>query len=241
MIVLSLIKIENVSKIYKNGSLSVTALENINISVEKGELLGIIGASGSGKSTLMNIIGCLDYPTKGEYFLNGRNVVKMKEKNLSKIRRENIGFVFQKFNLIPTLSAFENVALPLLYLGIDKNIRKERVRQALSSVALENRINHKPSELSGGQQQRVAIARAIVTNPEIILADEPTGNLDSKSSDQIMQLLSLLNSQGKTIVLITHDEKTAEYSTRKIKVEDGKIVNAFWKWNKFVVKMKLHF
>lgn len=227
MIVLSLIKIENVSKIYKNGSLSVTALENINISVEKGELLGIIGASGSGKSTLMNIIGCLDYPTKGEYFLNGRNVVKMKEKNLSKIRRENIGFVFQKFNLIPTLSAFENVALPLLYLGIDKNIREERVRQALSSVALENRINHKPSELSGGQQQRVAIARAIVTNPEIILADEPTGNLDSKSSDQIMQLLSLLNSQGKTIVLITHDEKTAKYSTRKIKVEDGKIVNAF--------------
>lgn len=227
MIVLSLIKIDNVSKIYQNGSLSVTALENINISVEKGEFLGIIGASGSGKSTLMNIIGCLDYPTKGEYFLNGKNIVKMKEKNLSKIRRENIGFVFQKFNLIPTLSAFENVALPLLYLGVGKNQREEKVRQALKSVALENRLNHKPGELSGGQQQRVAIARAIVTNPEIILADEPTGNLDSNSSEQIMNLLVSLNEQGKTVILITHDAKTVDYSTRKIKVEDGKILASY--------------
>lgn len=223
---LSLIKIENVSKIYKNGDLKVNALKNINMNVEKGEFLGVIGTSGSGKSTLMNIIGCLDYPSEGKYILNGKNVGRMSENKLSQIRREHIGFVFQKFNLISTLSAFENVALPLIYIGVNKEEREKRVKSALVSVGLDKRMEHKPSELSGGQQQRVAIARAIVTNPEIILADEPTGNLDSKSSEQIMNLLVSLNEQGKTIVLITHDEKTVDYSTRKIKVEDGKIISS---------------
>ena len=172
----------------------------------------------------MNIIGCLDYPTKGKYLLKDRNVAEIHERELCEIRRQNIGFVFQKFNLISTLSAFENVALPLMYSGVDRAHREERVNKALLSVGLEKRMNHKPCELSGGQQQRVAIARAIVTEPEIILADEPTGNLDSTSAEQIMRLLMMLNEKGKTIVLITHDKKTADYSKRKIAVQDGKII-----------------
>lgn len=223
--VLELIKLKNVGKVYQNGDFCVKALEKICLCVKKGEFLAILGASGSGKSTLMNIIGCLDYPTSGEYFLDNINISKANEKTLAKIRRDKIGFVFQKFNLIPTLTAFENVALPLLYSGIDKKSRDEKSAKALELVSLGNRHNHKPCELSGGQQQRIAIARAIVTSPEIILADEPTGNLDSKSAGKIMQLLSSLNSQGKTIVLITHDEKTADYSSRQIKIIDGKIIN----------------
>lgn len=221
---MSIIKIENVSKVYKNGEFEVKALQDISLNVEKGEFLSIIGTSGSGKSTLMNIIGCLDYPTKGKYLLKDRNVAEIPERELCEIRRQNIGFVFQKFNLISTLSAFENVALPLMYSGIDRAHREERVNKALLSVGLEKRMNHKPCELSGGQQQRVAIARAIVTEPEIILADEPTGNLDSTSAEQIMRLLMMLNEKGKTIVLITHDKKTADYSKRKIAVQDGKII-----------------
>ena len=218
------IKLENIFKTYDNGSLSVTALKGIDLTVEKGEFLSIVGASGSGKSTLMNIIGCLDTADSGNYFLQGQNVAFLSEKELSDIRQKNIGFVFQKFNLISTLNAFENVALPLMYANIDSKSREKRVRNALESVGLLDRMYHKPSELSGGQQQRVAIARAIATRPQILLADEPTGNLDSKSSEQIMTLLKKLNSQGVSIVLITHDAKTASYATRSVTVKDGKIV-----------------
>ena len=218
------IKLENIFKTYDNGSLSVTALKGIDLTVEKGEFLSIVGASGSGKSTLMNIIGCLDTADSGNYFLQGQNVAFLSEKELSNIRQKNIGFVFQKFNLISTLNAFENVALPLMYANLDSKSREKRVRNALESVGLLDRMYHKPSELSGGQQQRVAIARAIATRPQILLADEPTGNLDSKSSEQIMTLLKKLNSQGVSIVLITHDAKTASYATRSVTVKDGKII-----------------
>ncbi len=218
------IKLENIFKTYDNGSLSVTALKGIDLTVEKGEFLSIVGASGSGKSTLMNIIGCLDTADSGNYFLQGQNVAFLSEKELSDIRQKNIGFVFQKFNLISTLNAFENVALPLMYANLDSKSREKRVRNALESVGLLDRMYHKPSELSGGQQQRVAIARAIATRPQILLADEPTGNLDSKSSEQIMTLLKKLNSQGVSIVLITHDAKTASFASRKVAVMDGKII-----------------
>ncbi len=221
---MSVIKLENICKTYNNGKLSVPALKGINLSVENGEFLSIVGASGSGKSTLMNIIGCLDVADSGNYYLLSKNVAKLKEKELSHIRRENIGFVFQKFNLISTLNAFENVALPLMYANLEAKQREKRVKQALESVGLIDRMYHKPSELSGGQQQRVAIARAIVTNPQILLADEPTGNLDSASSKQIMNLLKSLNSNGVSIVLITHDEKTASFASRKVAVMDGKII-----------------
>ena len=219
----SIIKIENINKTYNMGEGCVHALKDISLEIKKGEFLSIIGASGSGKSTLMNIIGCLDTADSGNYYLLGKNVADISERTLSKIRQKNIGFIFQKFNLIPTLCAAENVVLPLIYADIAKNQRAKRVESALEAVGLSSRANHKPSELSGGQQQRVAIARAIVTEPEILLADEPTGNLDSKSAQQIMNLLKDLNQKGKTIVLITHDNKTADYSTRKITVCDGKI------------------
>ena len=221
---MSVIKLENICKTYNNGKLSVPALKGINLSVENGEFLSIVGASGSGKSTLMNIIGCLDVADSGNYYLLSKNVAKLKEKELSHIRRENIGFVFQKFNLISTLNAFENVALPLMYANLEAKQREKRVKQALESVGLIDRIYHKPSELSGGQQQRVAIARAIVTNPQILLADEPTGNLDSASSKQIMNLLKSLNSNGVSIVLITHDSKTASFAQRNVTVKDGIII-----------------
>ena len=221
---MSVIKLENICKTYNNGKLSVPALKGINLSVENGEFLSIVGASGSGKSTLMNIIGCLDVADSGNYYLLSKNVAKLKEKELSHIRRENIGFVFQKFNLISTLNAFENVALPLMYANLEAKQREKRVKQALESVGLIDRMYHKPSELSGGQQQRVAIARAIVTNPQILLADEPTGNLDSASSKQIMNLLKSLNSNGVSIVLITHDSKTASFAQRNVTVKDGIII-----------------
>ncbi|MBQ5590949.1 MAG: ABC transporter ATP-binding protein [Clostridia bacterium] len=214
---------KNVNKTYKTGKIEVKALKNITLNVQNGEFISIIGASGSGKSTLMNIIGCLDFCDSGEYKLMGKNVFNISEKMLCKIRRENIGFIFQKFNLIPTLSAFENVALPLVYGAVEKEKRNRLAQEALLSVGLADRAKHLPSELSGGQQQRVAIARAIVTNPEILLADEPTGNLDSKSASGVMELLKELNQKGRTIVLITHDQKTADYGSRKIIVSDGVI------------------
>ena len=220
----NIIDLQNINKTYSTGKAKVKALKNVSLSVEKGEFLSIIGASGSGKSTLMNIIGCLDTADSGKYFLLGKNVADISERGLTELRRKSIGFIFQKFNLIPTLDAFENIALPLLY---DKTERKEmtkRVNTALKAVGLDSRANHKPSELSGGQQQRVAIARAIVSEPEILLADEPTGNLDSKSAEQIMKILTDLNRKGKTIVLITHDQKTASFSNRKIKVADGEVI-----------------
>ena len=206
----NVIEMKNVNKTYKTGKIEVKALKNITLNVQNGEFISIIGASGSGKSTLMNIIGCLDFCDSGEYKLMGKNVFNISEKMLCKIRRENIGFIFQKFNLIPTLSAFENVALPLVYGAVEKEKRNRLAQEALLSVGLADRAKHLPSELSGGQQQRVAIARAIVTNPEILLADEPTGNLE-------------LNQKGRTIVLITHDQKTADYGSRKIIVSDGVI------------------
>ena len=221
---MNVIKLENIFKTYDNGKLKVPALKGIDLCVENGEFLSIVGASGSGKSTLMNIIGCLDVADSGNYFLLDKNVAKMREKELSSIRRKNIGFVFQKFNLISTLNAFENVALPLMYANLDSKKREKRVKSALESVGLLDRMYHKPNELSGGQQQRVAIARAIVTNPQILLADEPTGNLDSKSAEQIMKLLCELNKQGVSIVLITHDNKTASFANRQVMVQDGKIV-----------------
>ena len=219
----NVITLENISKTYNTGKTKVQALKNIYLNVEKGDFLSIVGASGSGKSTLMNIIGCLDTADEGNYFLLDKNVSLMKEKTLSELRRKSIGFIFQKFNLIPTLDAFENVSLPLIYSKTSKKDREIRVEKALDAVGLLSRANHKPSELSGGQQQRVAIARAIVTEPEILLADEPTGNLDSKSAEQIMNLLLELNQNGKTIVLITHDGKTASFSKRKATVLDGEI------------------
>ena len=219
----NVIEMKNVNKTYKTGKIEVKALKNITLNVQNGEFISIIGASGSGKSTLMNIIGCLDFCDSGEYKLMGKNVFNISEKMLCKIRRENIGFIFQKFNLIPTLSAFENVALPLVYGAVEKEKRNRLAQEALLSVGLADRAKHLPSELSGGQQQRVAIARAIVTNPEILLADEPTGNLDSKSASGVMELLKELNQKGRTIVLITHDQKTADYGSRKIIVSDGVI------------------
>lgn len=222
---MEVIKIKNINKTYKIGETKIEALKNVSLNVKQGEFLSIIGASGSGKSTLMNIIGCLDTPDSGSYYFLDKNVVTLSERNLSEIRRKNIGFVFQKFNLIPTLSAFENVALPLAFDGVERQIREKKATKALEAVGLKDRTEHKPSELSGGQQQRVAIARAIVTNPQIILADEPTGNLDSKSSEQIMSLLCDLHKDGKTIVLITHDPHTASFATSIVTVKDGEIVN----------------
>lgn len=221
---MSVITLKNICKTYNNGKIKTKALDNINLSVEKGEFLSIVGASGSGKSTLMNIIGCLDTADSGSYYLLDKNIANIDEKALSEIRRKNIGFVFQKFNLISTLNTFENVSLPLMYANMHKKEREKRVRDALESVGLINRIDHKPNELSGGQQQRVAIARAIVTEPEILLADEPTGNLDSVSAEQIMKLLFDLNKKGVSIVLITHDEKIASYSKRKVTVKDGRLL-----------------
>lgn len=222
---MEVIKIKNINKTYKIGETKIEALKNVSLNVKQGEFLSIIGASGSGKSTLMNIIGCLDTPDSGSYYFLDKNVVTLSERNLSEIRRKNIGFVFQKFNLIPTLSAFENVALPLAFDGVERQIREKKATKALEAVGLKDRTEHKPSELSGGQQQRVAIARAIVTNPQIILADEPTGNLDSKSAEQIMRLLCDLHKDGKTIVLITHDPHTASFATSIVTVKDGEIVN----------------
>lgn len=222
---MEVIKIKNINKTYKIGETKIEALKNVSLNVKQGEFLSIIGASGSGKSTLMNIIGCLDTPDSGSYYFLDKNVVTLSERNLSEIRRKNIGFVFQKFNLIPTLSAFENVALPLAFDGVERQIREKKATKALEAVGLKDRTEHKPSELSGGQQQRVAIARAIVTNPQIILADEPTGNLDSKSAEQIMNLLCDLHKDGKTIVLITHDPHTASFATSIVTVKDGEIVN----------------
>ena len=222
---MEVIKIKNINKTYKIGETKIEALKNVSLNVKQGEFLSIIGASGSGKSTLMNIIGCLDTPDSGSYYFLDKNVVTLSERNLSEIRRKNIGFVFQKFNLIPTLSAFENVALPLAFDGVERQIREKKATKALEAVGLKDRTEHKPSELSGGQQQRVAIARAIVTNPQIILADEPTANLDSKSSEQIMSLLCDLHKDGKTIVLITHDPHTASFATSIVTVKDGEIVN----------------
>ena len=200
-------------------------MNDVSISVEEGEFIAIVGQSGSGKSTLMNILGCLDTPTSGDYYLNGENVAGMNEKQLTEIRNSQIGFVFQGFNLISGLDALENVELPLLYRGVPRAERRRLAQEALNEVGLADRERHKPFQMSGGQQQRVAIARAIAAKPPLILADEPTGNLDSKSGEAIMHILNSLNAEGRTIILITHDDKIARTADRMVQIQDGKIVS----------------
>lgn len=218
-----LIQIEDLCKVYNPGENEVRALDHVSLSVRKGEYVAIIGQSGSGKSTLMNMLGCLDVPTSGEYILNGQNVSRLTDDELSDIRNQEIGFIFQGFNLIPSFTAVENVELPLLYRGIGRRERHELAVKALEKVGLSQRMGHKPSEMSGGQQQRVAIARAIAQAPPVILADEPTGNLDSGSSKEIIQILKELHKEGRTVILITHDNEIAAQAKRVIRIKDGKI------------------
>jgi len=219
----SIIKINNVAKIYETGKVSVAALKEINLTIHSGELTAVIGPSGSGKSTLMHIIGCLDQPTKGSYFLDDLEVSALNPNKLAEIRNLKIGFVFQSFNLLPYLNAFKNIELPMIFAGIDKLKRKKRVDELLEIVDMTNRALHKPTELSGGEQQRIAVARSLANNPEIILADEPTGNLDSKIGDSIMNLFMELWKSGKTIIMITHDPKVADNCERRIELLDGEI------------------
>lgn len=217
------INTKNISKVYQMGSETIRALDNVDISINKGEYVAFMGPSGSGKSTLMNIVGCLDTPTTGTYLLNTNDVSEMSENELAEIRNKEIGFVFQTFNLLPRSTALENVEIPLIYAGIGKSKRKETAQKTLESVGLGDRAHHKPNELSGGQRQRVAVARALVNNPSIILADEPTGNLDTKTSYEIMELFDNLHKQGNTIIMVTHEEDIAAYAHRIIRLRDGNI------------------
>ncbi|NHE59915.1 ABC transporter ATP-binding protein [Cyclobacterium sp. GBPx2] len=216
-----MIKTKEIRKIYRMGSEEVHALESVSIKVDRGEYVAFMGPSGSGKSTLMNIIGCLDTPTSGQYILNSKDVSDMSENELAEIRNKEIGFVFQTFNLLPRATCLDNVALPLIYAGYNKTEREEKAFLALKSVGLDDRIHHKPNELSGGQRQRVAIARALVNDPSIILADEPTGNLDSKTSYDIMDLFNELHQKGNTIIMVTHEDDIAHYAHRVIRLRDG--------------------
>jgi len=217
------IKVEDVHKSYDLGETFVHALRGVSFSIEVGEFVSIMGPSGSGKSTLMNIVGCLDTPSKGTYLLNDRNVGNLNEEQLAGIRNEEIGFVFQKFHLLPRSSALENVALPLKYASVKQSERLTRAEEVLDKVGLSNRLTHKPTELSGGEQQRVAIARALVNSPSILFADEPTGNLDSKTGHQVLEIFKDLNKRGQTIVVITHEREIAEQSQRTITIKDGEI------------------
>lgn len=218
-----LIRVRDLCKIYNPGENEVRALDHVDLSIDRGELVGIIGHSGSGKSTLMNVLGCLDVPTSGSYYLNGKDVSNMTDDELSDVRNVEIGFIFQGFNLIPNLTAEENVELPLIYRGVPKKEREELAVESLKVVGLEHRMDHKPSEMSGGQQQRVAIARAIAARPPVILADEPTGNLDSHSTKEIMEVLKELHRSGRTVILITHDDEIAAQVNRVIRIKDGKV------------------
>lgn len=219
-----ILELKNIYKDYIQGKMTVPVLNNISLDVEKGEYLAIMGPSGSGKTTLMNIIGCLDRPTSGQYFLDGEDVFKYNDKAMSDLRLKSIGFVFQSFYLLSRQSALDNVSLPLIYAGVSKKERREKAFRALERVSLADRVDFKPTQLSGGQKQRVAIARAIVNNPKILLADEPTGALDSKSGQQIMDLFQKLNEEGVTVVMITHDAEIAGFAQRKILIRDGQIV-----------------
>ena len=218
-----LIKVRDLCKVYNPGENEGRALNHVDLSIDKGELVGIIGHSGSGKSTLMNMLGCLDVPTSGNYYLNGKDVSNMTDDELSDVRNVEIGFIFQGFNLIPNLTAKENVELPLIYRGVSKKEREDLAVESLKAVGLEHRLDHKPSEMSGGQQQRVAIARAIAARPPVILADEPTGNLDSRSTQEIMEVLKELHRSGRTVILITHDDEIAAQVNRVIRIKDGKV------------------
>lgn len=220
---MKIIETHAISRMYKMGNQTVNALQSISISINKGEYVAFMGPSGSGKSTLMNIVGCLDTPTSGTYMLNNKLVSEMTENELADTRNKEIGFVFQTFNLLPRASALENVALPLIYAGYSKSEREDMAMQALENVSLADRYHHKPNELSGGQRQRVAIARALVNNPSIILADEPTGNLDTKTSYDIMNLFQELHDKGNTIIMVTHEDDIAHYAHRIIRLRDGLI------------------
>ena len=219
-----IITVDNINKTYKNGSLELQVLKNISFKVDKGEFLAIMGSSGSGKSTMMNILGCLDNQYEGRYILDGIDISKSTENELSEIRNKKIGFIFQSFNLLPRLTALENVELPLVYSSVPKEERHKRANELLEMVGLKERTHHRPNELSGGQRQRVAIARALANNPSIILADEPTGNLDSKSEAEIIEILQKLNKMGKTIVIVTHEPNIGEIAQRKIVFKDGEII-----------------
>ncbi len=219
-----LIRLDNLYKIYHPGPQEVRALDGVSLSVEAGEFVAIVGHSGSGKSTLMNMLGCLDTPTSGAYFLEGRDVSRLRDDELSEIRNVQIGFIFQGFNLIPGLDALENVELPLLYRGIGKSQRRQLAMDALRRVGLAERLHHRPAEMSGGQQQRVAIARAIAAHPPLLLADEPTGNLDTRSGREVMDILWDLHAEGRTIILITHDEGIASSAQRIVRIQDGKVL-----------------
>ena len=219
-----IITVDKVNKTYKNGSLELQVLKNISFKVDKGEFLAIMGSSGSGKSTMMNILACLDSQYEGTYILDGIDISKLTENQLSEIRNKKIGFIFQSFNLLPRLSALENVELPLVYSSVPKAERHKRAAELLEMVGLKDRMHHKPNELSGGQRQRVAIARALVNDPSISLADEPTGNLDSKSEEEIIEILQELNRTGKTIVIVTHEPNIGDIAQRKIVFKDGEII-----------------
>ena len=220
---MNVIEVKNLEKTYYVGDMEVNALRGVSFNILKSQFSAIMGPSGSGKSTLMHIIGCLDSPTKGEYHLNGENVANMQDDQLAKIRNKEIGFVFQKFHLLPRNTALENVMLPLKYASVGKTERSKKAMEALTQVGLADRVDHRPTELSGGQQQRVAIARALVNSPAILFADEPTGNLDSKTGEEVMNLLHELNDKGQTIVLITHEKEIAHQTERTIFIRDGKI------------------
>ncbi len=220
-----MITIENLSKIYEMGKEKVYALDKVSLSIKEGEFTAIVGPSGSGKSTLMNILGCLDVPTEGKYILDGNEVENMNDNQLADIRNKKIGFIFQRYNLLTKLNVYENVEIPLIYGGLSASERKERITDALKQVGLLDRISHKPTELSGGQQQRVAIARALATNPAVIMADEPTGALDSKTGKEVIELLKELHKAGRTIILITHDLAIANQAARRIQIRDGHIIS----------------
>ncbi|MDL2280614.1 ABC transporter ATP-binding protein [Selenomonadales bacterium OttesenSCG-928-I06] len=220
-----MIKLENIKKIYSVGDSEVIALGGINLSIKAEEFVAVMGPSGSGKSTLMNILGCLDRPTSGKYYLDGLEIAGMEDKPLAAVRNKKIGFVFQSFNLIPRMTSLNNVALPLVYAQVSKKERLERAKEALDMVGLTDRMDHMPNELSGGQKQRVAIARALVNDPSILMADEPTGNLDSKSSNEIMEIFCSLNDKGRTIILVTHEPDIAEFAKRTLTFKDGLIIS----------------